>query len=128
MAKCPFCDHFNRTGAVQCEKCKAPLQTSIPSGTNAAQAELPPAPEPGSLEADILALVKEQHKIQAIKLYREKAGVGLKEAKDFVEAFAAKHGIDPGQNVGCGSVVLLMITAGTAIASAVWTCAALASC
>ncbi len=95
---------------------------------NAAQAEPPPAPEPGSLEADILALVQGQQKIQAIKLYREKAGVGLKEAKDFVEALAAKYGIAPGQNVGCGSVVLLMITAGAAIASAVWTCAALANC
>ena len=42
-----------------------------------------------------------QKKIQAIKLYRERTGIGLKEAKDFVEALAAKHGVAPGG--GCAA-------------------------
>ena len=126
MAKCPFCDHFNRTGATQCEKCKAPLQTSIPNGADAVQAAPEPAPEPGSLEADILGLMQGRKKIEAVRLYRERAHVGLKEAKDFVEALAAKHGIDPGSS-GCGGVVLLMIVAGAATASVIWTCAAMVS-
>ena len=102
MAKCPFCDHFNRTDATQCEKCRAPLQTSVPSGSDATPAEPEAALEPGSLEADILELMQGHKKIEAIKLYRERTGVGLKEAKDFVEALAAKHGIPPGAG-GCAS-------------------------
>jgi len=33
----------------------------------------------------VLELMKSGQKIQAIKLYREQTGVGLKEAKDYVE-------------------------------------------
>lgn len=123
MAKCPFCDHFNRTDATECEKCRAPLTTNVPKRPDdGPQAEQPipvPTPEPGSLEADILSLIKGQKKIEAIKLYRERTRVGLKEAKDFVEALAAKHGINP--NSGCGGVVLLMLTLGATAAAAACT-------
>ena len=34
----------------------------------------------------VLELVKAGQKIQAIKVYREQTGVGLKEAKDYVES------------------------------------------
>jgi Ribosomal protein L7/L12 C-terminal domain len=37
------------------------------------------------VDEKIMELVKAGQKIQAIKLYREKTGVGLKEAKDYVE-------------------------------------------
>ena len=37
------------------------------------------------LDAQIVELMKTGQKIQAIKLYREQTGVGLKEAKDYVE-------------------------------------------
>ena len=37
------------------------------------------------LDEKIVELVKSGQKIQAIKLYREQTGVGLKEAKDYVE-------------------------------------------
>lgn len=41
----------------------------------------------GDLDAnEYAALVHNGNKIQAIKLYRERANVGLKEAKDFIEA------------------------------------------
>ena len=39
-------------------------------------------------EGELLALLRQGQKIQAIKLYRERTGVGLKEAKDVVEALA----------------------------------------
>ena len=55
----------------------------------------PPAPEPpppapptldeGTLES-IRAALKRGNKIEAIKLYREATGLGLKASKDFVEA------------------------------------------
>jgi hypothetical protein len=122
MAKCPFCDHFNRTDATQCEKCRAPLQTSIPSNSDATPAEPLAAPEPGSLEAEILGLMQGKKKIEAVKLYRQRSGVGLKEAKDFVEALAAKHGISPGAG-GCASVILLMLITGATAAGIAWTLA-----
>lgn len=38
------------------------------------------------VDPQLLQLVREGKKIEAIKLYRESTGVGLKEAKDFVES------------------------------------------
>lgn len=43
-------------------------------------------PAPASMDADVLALAQAGEKIQAIKVYRDKHGVGLREAKDAVEA------------------------------------------
>ena len=41
----------------------------------------------GGLDADIQALVSSGKKINAIKLYRERTGVGLAEAKDAIERY-----------------------------------------
>ncbi len=38
------------------------------------------------LDKQIVDLVRSGQKIEAIKLYREQSGVGLKEAKDYVES------------------------------------------
>ena len=38
------------------------------------------------IDEKIMELLKSGQKIQAIKLYREQTGVGLKEAKDYVES------------------------------------------
>jgi Ribosomal protein L7/L12 C-terminal domain len=38
------------------------------------------------VDAEIMKLVNAGEKIKAIKLYREQTGVGLKEAKDYVES------------------------------------------
>ncbi len=43
------------------------------------------APMRGQASAAVLDLVRRGDKIQAIKQYRDETGVGLKEAKDFVE-------------------------------------------
>jgi len=40
-----------------------------------------------NLPREIVDAVRAGQKIQAIKLYRETTGVGLKEAKDFIEEF-----------------------------------------
>ncbi len=37
-------------------------------------------------DAEVLELARAGRKIEAIKLYRDKTGVGLKEAKDYVES------------------------------------------
>jgi hypothetical protein len=49
----------------------------------------PPPPELG----DVVALMAQGRKIQAIKVYRERTGVGLKQAKDAVEELARRRGI-----------------------------------
>ena len=48
-----------------------------------------PAPADASSGADpLLAAIHEGRKIEAIKIYRERTGLGLKESKDAVEALA----------------------------------------
>jgi hypothetical protein len=66
----------------------------------------------------VLELVRGGKKIQAIKVYRERHGVGLKDAKDAVEALAAQHGVTA-QGSGCAGVVLLGLV-GLASAAGAW--------
>ncbi len=63
-------------------------------------------PEHGPWEPEIVALMEQGRKIDAIKLHRENTGLGLKDAKEAVEAIAARHGIAPSRS-GCLGVVLL---------------------
>jgi ribosomal protein L7/L12 len=72
-----------------------------------------------NLESQVLALMQSQKKIQAIKLYRTQSGVGLKEAKDAVEALAARYGISP-KGAGCAGMVLLMAVISTIIGIGAW--------
>jgi ribosomal protein L7/L12 len=44
-------------------------------------------------EDQLASLLGQGQKIQAIKLYREATGAGLKDAKDAVEAIAARRGL-----------------------------------
>jgi len=52
---------------------------------------LMPPPGQAPTEEDVVRLVRAGHKIQAIKVYREIHGTGLKESKEAVEALAAGH-------------------------------------
>lgn len=56
------------------------------SGTSRPAARSAPAPTSRSTLAEVHALAAAGNKIAAIKLYRELTGVGLKEAKDYVDA------------------------------------------
>ena len=71
-----------------------------------------------SLEGQVLALLQGQKKILAIKLYREQTRVGLKQAKDTVEALAAKHGIST--QTGCAGMVLLMVVVAMILVVGIW--------
>jgi len=61
-------------------------------------------------------------KIEAIKLYREASGQGLKEAKEFVEALTTElreqspEKFSAGSASGCGSAVFFLIC-GTGVVS-----------
>jgi ribosomal protein L7/L12 len=56
----------------------------------------------GDLAADVSALMAAGKKIHAIKLYRERTGVGLKEAKDAVESgiLSPPDGAEPSRGAG----------------------------
>jgi len=54
---------------------------------------VPSAAPPSELEPKVLEKYRTEGKIQAIRLYREETRVGLREAKNAVEAIARKHGI-----------------------------------
>lgn len=66
-----------------------------------------PTPDKGSraIESELLALLGRNEKIEAIKLYRERTGVGLKEAKEAVEDLGRRHGI-VAKGSGCAGVLL----------------------
>ncbi len=75
--------------------------------------ESKPAPD-----GDVLQLLLSGDKIGAIKLVRERKSLGLKEAKDYVDAIEA--GIDPalraaaGTNRSSGCVVMMLYILGLA--------------
>lgn len=68
-------------------------------GTPSKAASLPPD------DPEILALLGQGRKIEAVRRYRERTGRGLKESKEAVEAVEARQGISrkrrPG-GIGCG--------------------------
>ena len=79
----------------------------------------------GATNADLAdqldPLLRAGNLIGAIKLYRERTGVGLKQAKDEVEALARQRNI-PLKQIGCGATVLLFlaIALGISIMAAVF--------
>jgi large subunit ribosomal protein L7/L12 len=161
MIRCPFCDHKNPEGATRCASCKADLTSgdreagaggvSDSGGAEALSLDgriiallahgrtieaiklyrditgaglkeakdavealerggVPPSRSAASSgdDAEILELMRAGHKIRAIKLYRDKTGAGLADAKNAVEAMARAHGLPAGQS-GCGTTVLAAI-------------------
>jgi ribosomal protein L7/L12 len=168
MPKCRFCDHINPTGVDRCQSCGAWLEQSVsaspqqpaePATSNddfeaqivslarqgqlitavklyrertgsglaeakaAVEALAAGAPierknaevgpiQPDTLEGHVIALMQARKKIEAVRVYRQQTGVGLKEAKDAVEELAVKHRISP-KGAGCAGMVLLMIAIGS---------------
>jgi len=66
-------------------------------------------PERGDIdvEADVCRLLNRGEKLHAVKLYREKTGTSLLEAKRAVEALAARHGIAD-QAAGAASLFITL--------------------
>ena len=72
------------------------------------------------VESQLIGLLQQDQKIQAVKLCHSQTGMGLKEAKDTVEALAEKHGLSVATGGGClGAVilVLLLIVAGVGLSN-----------
>ncbi len=91
------------------------------AGEAVARGEALPESKPVDAETEdqILSLLEAGRKIVAIKLYRRQTGASLKDAKDLVEAFAAKHGISL-KGAGCAGMVLLMVMISAVIVVGMW--------
>jgi large subunit ribosomal protein L7/L12 len=50
-------------------------------------------PPSNELDPDVVQLINSGKKINAIKLYRERTGLGLKEAHDAIEAFEKRYSL-----------------------------------
>ncbi|MEZ6056753.1 MAG: hypothetical protein R3C01_08610 [Planctomycetaceae bacterium] len=109
MPQCSFCGEPLGLSVNFCPKCGGnvdgkPQETSDDRDSNL----------PESFEREIVALLRQSQKIEAIKRYRERSRVGLKEAKSAVEAIGLRAGIQPATS-GCGSAAIaFMLILGTA--------------
>jgi ribosomal protein L7/L12 len=93
MPRCPFCKHQNPVHADRCGECGAALTTIDVSRAeeNALSAARADASNERDRAADNFAfelqeLLRAGNKIAAVKLYRERTGAGLADAKAAVDA------------------------------------------
>ncbi len=68
------------------------------------------------LEPEVVQAIQSGRKIDAIKKLRALRGIGLKEAKELVDLYAAQHNItDPSvQKVNAGNGFVLLVVLGVA--------------
>lgn len=69
------------------------------------------------LEPDVVAALNKGRKIDAIKQLREIRGIGLKEAKEIIDAYSASHPLNstgPVQRSNSANGLVLMIIVGIA--------------
>jgi ribosomal protein L7/L12 len=85
MSRCPFCERTVAAGTQNCPKCGAALPTDDTAPRSGHSSGTRPSGSSAVNESDLLSLLRQGKKIEAIKRYREQTGVGLAEAKSAVE-------------------------------------------
>jgi ribosomal protein L7/L12 len=117
MSTCPKCGKSNPAGTPLCGKCGE----TLPQETSRNESVGLPGQPPNGPDDEVLTLIRSGNKIAAIKAYRERTGLGLKEAKDAVEALAAQPAREPNlANLsanGPDDEVLTLIRSGKKIAA-----------
>ena len=100
------------TGAGLAEA-KTAVETLAKGGTLPERGEL----DDSDLNAEVIRLLGQGEKIQAVKLVRERTGVGLKEAKVKAEQIGADSGLPAESGTGCFGMILLAIGISAAAAA-----------
>jgi ribosomal protein L7/L12 len=95
------------------KEAKDAIERLVASGSLPAnEAETVPSHLGEVFEGRLLELLRAGRKIEAIKEYRQRTGAGLKDAKESVEALAARHGI-VSKSAGCAGMILLLVLSGS---------------
>lgn len=115
MRSCPRCKFKNDDLRKQCASCG--LSLGRPSSSSA------PVPGMGRTGSDpsrlaqltpgerqkMVTLLRESRKIEAIKLHRDRTGLGLKESKEAVELLARQSGIEMASGGGVGVLLGILV-------------------
>jgi ribosomal protein L7/L12 len=114
MTTCRICDQQNPPGVSRCANCGAELASrgddAAPSGAPSAKDSGVPLEPADVVAQQVLTHLRQGRKIEAIKVYRQATGVGLKDAKDAVDALGKQHGI-AASGSGCAGVLCLVVVA-----------------
>lgn len=108
LIRCPECGSHVSDQAVACPGCGYPMAARRAQGMDSA-AGLPASKTNGVREA-----LRSGNKIEAIKIYREATGLGLKESKDAVEILEVEMGLrspapPPGVRSSAGSFLVMLL-------------------
>jgi len=107
---CPHCAHPLQGNVERCEACGAWVVGQDP-GAAPTSSELDSSGALSETDEQLLMLLRDGQKIQAIKLYRDATHASLADAKRYVEALAARHGLPSGGSAGCAATAALLIFA-----------------
>ncbi len=103
---CPACGQKVAKSDLQCPDCGEFLTEGHAAAQDAAETAAVGASLPESLQNQVLALLRENRKIEAVKVYKEATGADLLTAKRTVESLGRQAGLDVSPKAGCGTTVL----------------------
>jgi ribosomal protein L7/L12 len=96
---------YREQSGVGLAEAKAAVESLDAGGSLAERAQ----PDDSDLTDQIVGLLGRGEMIEAVKLYRNQSGCGLKEAKEAVERIGEQNGIRSSSGTGCLGVILLGI-------------------